>query len=121
MNYLKINYVVIFIAVTMTQWLTNNYIKEVHSTNLIFYSLIFYSQIVVYRSLSTNIFVNLALEDWILQNTKFEGRRILLLWRNTPCVSTMDIFDNHKSTIFYFVFQVVIGRHQVPITLVVSR
>lgn len=48
----------------------------------------------MYKSLATNVFANLALEDWIFQNVDLKSRRILLLWRNLPCV--------------------VIGRHQNP-------
>lgn len=44
-------------------------------------------QMIVYRSLSNNVFANLALEDWLFQNVNFAERRILLLWRNKPCVS----------------------------------
>ena len=43
---------------------------------------------------STNIFENLALEDWLYENYDLSKREILLLWRNTPAV--------------------VIGRHQNP-------
>ncbi|XP_053705779.1 lipoyltransferase 1, mitochondrial [Synchiropus splendidus] len=45
-------------------------------------------------SRSTDVFHNLALEDWIEANVDLERRSILLLWRNKPCV--------------------VIGRHQNP-------
>eukprot|EP00092_Neocalanus_flemingeri_P028491 GFUD01030941.1.p1 GENE.GFUD01030941.1~~GFUD01030941.1.p1 ORF type:complete len:340 (+),score=58.14 GFUD01030941.1:62-1021(+) len=51
---------------------------------------------VVYRSLSSNIYTNLALEDWFYQNHNFEKSQILLFYRNDPCV--------------------VIGRHQNPWT-----
>lgn len=51
---------------------------------------------VVYKSLSTNIYTNLAIEDWFYQNHNFEQSQILLLYRNDPCV--------------------VIGRHQNPWT-----
>lgn len=50
----------------------------------------------VYRSLSSNIYTNLALEDWFYQNHNFEKSQILLFYRNDPCV--------------------VIGRHQNPWT-----
>eukprot|EP00112_Aurelia_sp_Birch-Aquarium-sp1_P000516 Seg10491.1 transcript_id=Seg10491.1/GoldUCD/mRNA.D3Y31 product="Lipoyltransferase 1 mitochondrial" protein_id=Seg10491.1/GoldUCD/D3Y31 len=46
----------------------------------------------VYRSLSTDPFVNLAFEDWTHEN--FDATNILFLWRNVPTV--------------------VIGRHQNP-------
>ncbi|XP_071534853.1 lipoyl amidotransferase LIPT1, mitochondrial [Panulirus ornatus] len=49
---------------------------------------------VVFISQSTDIFSNLAFEDWLYKNWSFEKRNILLLWRNSPCV--------------------VIGRHQNP-------
>jgi len=48
----------------------------------------------VFISQSTDIFTNLALEDWIYQNHDFDHKSLLLLWRNDPCV--------------------VIGRHQNP-------
>jgi len=50
----------------------------------------------VYRSLSPNIYTNLAIEDWFYQNHDFENSQILLFYRNDPCV--------------------VIGRHQNPWT-----
>lgn len=50
----------------------------------------------VFISQSTDIHTNLALEDWIYRNFNFENHRVLLLWRNDPCV--------------------VIGRHQNPWT-----
>lgn len=48
----------------------------------------------VLQSSSTDVFQNLALEDWIEANIDLEQRSILLLWRNSPAV--------------------VIGRHQNP-------
>lgn len=48
----------------------------------------------VFISQSSDIFSNLALEDWLYKNWSFERRNVLLLWRNSPCV--------------------VIGRHQNP-------
>ena len=53
------------------------------------------SRINVYISTCHNIFYNLALEEWIYNNVDFsDNRRLLILWRNKPCV--------------------VIGRHQNP-------
>lgn len=49
---------------------------------------------VVFISQSSNIYANLAFEDWLYRNWSFENRHVLFLWRNDPCV--------------------VIGRHQVP-------
>lgn len=49
---------------------------------------------VVLCSQSTDVFQNLALEDWIDANVDLQGRGVLLLWRNRPAV--------------------VIGRHQNP-------
>ncbi|XP_078588105.1 lipoyl amidotransferase LIPT1, mitochondrial-like [Branchiostoma floridae x Branchiostoma japonicum] len=49
---------------------------------------------IVYRSTSTDPFVNLAFEDWLYENQDFTNTDILLLWRNEPTV--------------------VIGRHQNP-------
>ncbi|KAM9334239.1 lipoyl amidotransferase LIPT1, mitochondrial [Symphorus nematophorus] len=48
----------------------------------------------VLRSQSTDVFENLALEDWIDANVDLQRRSVLLLWRNRPAV--------------------VIGRHQNP-------
>ncbi|KAG7264375.1 hypothetical protein CRUP_022211 [Coryphaenoides rupestris] len=48
----------------------------------------------VLRSLSTDVFQNLALEDWIHDNVDLQSRNILLLWRNSSAV--------------------VVGRHQNP-------
>ena len=45
-------------------------------------------------SQSTDIFENLAFEDWIYSNLTFEYSGLLLFWRNNKCV--------------------VIGRHQNP-------
>ncbi len=50
----------------------------------------------VLRSQSTDVYQNLALEDWIDANVDLQQRSILLLWRNRPAV--------------------VIGRHQNPWT-----
>lgn len=48
----------------------------------------------VLQSRSTDVYQNLALEDWIEANVDLQQRSILLLWRNRPAV--------------------VIGRHQNP-------
>ncbi|KAM9328658.1 lipoyl amidotransferase LIPT1, mitochondrial isoform 1-T2 [Pholidichthys leucotaenia] len=48
----------------------------------------------VLRSQSTDVFENLALEDWINTNVDLQQHGVLLLWRNRPTV--------------------VIGRHQNP-------
>lgn len=48
----------------------------------------------VFISQSSDIFTNLALEDWLYKNFDFINHHILLLWRNSPTV--------------------VIGRHQNP-------
>ncbi|XP_076298922.1 lipoyltransferase 1 isoform X2 [Lasioglossum baleicum] len=48
----------------------------------------------VFISQSTDVFTNLALEDWFYRNDNFTNHHMLLLWRNNPCV--------------------VIGRHQNP-------
>ncbi|KAK9295966.1 hypothetical protein QLX08_009866 [Tetragonisca angustula] len=48
----------------------------------------------VFISQSTDIFTNLALEDWFYKNQDFTNHHVLLLWRNNPCI--------------------VIGRHQNP-------
>ncbi|XP_003458000.2 lipoyl amidotransferase LIPT1, mitochondrial [Oreochromis niloticus] len=50
----------------------------------------------VLQSHSTDVYQNLALEDWIDANVDLQGRGVLLLWRNRPAV--------------------VIGRHQNPWT-----
>ncbi|XP_043090671.1 lipoyltransferase 1, mitochondrial [Puntigrus tetrazona] len=49
---------------------------------------------IVLKSASTDIFENLALEDWIHDHVDLQNRSVLLLWRNSPVV--------------------VIGRHQNP-------
>lgn len=48
----------------------------------------------IYVSKITDIFTNLALEDWLYNNLDFTNKEVLMLWQNTPCV--------------------VIGRHQNP-------
>lgn len=48
----------------------------------------------VYISQSTDIYTNLALEEWIYKNLNLNHHHLLLLWQNDPCV--------------------VIGRHQNP-------
>ena len=48
----------------------------------------------VFVSLSTNVYENLALEDWLYETADLEHESILLLWRNSSAV--------------------VIGRHQNP-------
>lgn len=48
----------------------------------------------VLRSSSTDVFQNLALEDWIHERLDVQRRSVLLLWRNAPAV--------------------VVGRHQNP-------
>lgn len=48
----------------------------------------------VFISQSTNVYTNLALEDWLYRNFNLNNHHILMLWRNDPCV--------------------VIGRHQNP-------
>ena len=48
----------------------------------------------VFISQSSDVFTNLALEDWLYRNFDFNKHRVLLLWRNDPSV--------------------VIGRHQNP-------
>lgn len=48
----------------------------------------------VFISQSSDIYSNLALEDWLYKNFDFTNHHILMLWRNDPCV--------------------VVGRHQNP-------
>lgn len=48
----------------------------------------------VFMSQSTDIFTNLALEDWMYRNMDFSNHHVMMVWRNEPCV--------------------VIGRHQNP-------
>ena len=48
----------------------------------------------VFVSLSNDIFMNLAFEDWLYENGDFSNKSILLMWKNKPTV--------------------VIGRHQNP-------
>ncbi|XP_076160456.1 lipoyltransferase 1 isoform X2 [Ptiloglossa arizonensis] len=40
----------------------------------------------VFISQSTDVFTNLALEDWFYRNYNFTNHHLLLLWRNDPCV-----------------------------------
>lgn len=40
----------------------------------------------VFISQSTDIFSNLALEDWLYRNYDFSNHHVLLMWRNDPCV-----------------------------------
>ncbi|XP_046887464.1 lipoyltransferase 1, mitochondrial [Hypomesus transpacificus] len=49
---------------------------------------------VILKSMSTDIYENLAMEDWIHDYVDLQNRKILFLWRNGPAV--------------------VIGRHQNP-------
>ncbi|GBP11067.1 Lipoyltransferase 1, mitochondrial [Eumeta japonica] len=48
----------------------------------------------VFMSQSTDIYANLALEDWMYKNMDFSNHHVMMVWRNEPCV--------------------VIGRHQNP-------
>lgn len=48
----------------------------------------------ILQSISSDVYQNLAVEDWIHDHIRLEGKPILFLWRNSPCV--------------------VIGRHQNP-------
>lgn len=48
----------------------------------------------VFISQSSDVFANLALEDWIYKNYDLSAHHVLMLWANDPCV--------------------VIGRHQNP-------
>lgn len=59
-------------------------------------SLFLSSDSIILRSRSTDVYQNLALEDWIDANVDLQRRGVLLLWRNRPAV--------------------VIGRHQNPWT-----
>lgn len=40
----------------------------------------------VFISQSSDIFTNLALEDWLYKNFDFKQHHVLLLWANNPCV-----------------------------------
>lgn len=48
----------------------------------------------VFMSQSTDIYTNLALEDWMYRNMDFTNHHVMMVWRNEPCV--------------------VIGKHQNP-------
>ncbi|KAL4716954.1 hypothetical protein ACJJTC_012765 [Scirpophaga incertulas] len=48
----------------------------------------------VFMSQSTDVYTNLALEDWMYKNMDFSNHHVMMVWRNDPCV--------------------VIGRHQNP-------
>lgn len=47
----------------------------------------------VFISQSTDIFTNLALEDWFYRNYDFTNHHVLLVWRNDPCV----VFGRHQN------------------------
>lgn len=47
----------------------------------------------VFISQSTDVFTNLALEDWFYRNYEFTDRHVLLLWRNDPCV----VYGRHQN------------------------
>lgn len=40
----------------------------------------------VYISRCKNVYTNLAFEDWLYKNMNFTNERLLLLWKNDPCV-----------------------------------
>jgi lipoate-protein ligase A len=42
------------------------------------------SKKLVFVSKSTNIFENLAIEDWLYKNFDFETQSLLFMWVNTP-------------------------------------
>ncbi|XP_050314172.1 lipoyltransferase 1, mitochondrial-like [Anthonomus grandis grandis] len=48
----------------------------------------------VFISQSNDVYMNLALEEWLFKNFNFKNHHVLMLWQNDPCV--------------------VIGRHQNP-------
>ncbi|CAG9135637.1 unnamed protein product [Plutella xylostella] len=48
----------------------------------------------VFMSQSTDIYSNLALEDWMYRNMDFSNHHVMMVWRNDPCV--------------------VVGKHQNP-------
>ena len=47
----------------------------------------------VFVSNSTNIFENLALEDWLYKNFDFEKQSLLFMWSNTPWFVTILSFN----------------------------
>lgn len=47
----------------------------------------------VFVSQSTDVFTNLAWEDWLYRNYNFSNHHVLLLWRNNPCV----VFGRHQN------------------------
>lgn len=47
----------------------------------------------VFVSQSTNIYTNLAWEDWLYRNHDFSNHHVLLLWRNDPCV----VYGRHQN------------------------
>ncbi|KAK2818032.1 hypothetical protein Q7C36_021965 [Tachysurus vachellii] len=70
----------------------NRHVRHVGALNSCFDDS--YKEELILKSSSTDIFQNLALEDWIHDHVDLQSRRILFLWRNAPVV--------------------VIGRHQNP-------
>ncbi|KAJ8679768.1 hypothetical protein QAD02_015555 [Eretmocerus hayati] len=69
----------------LTRHASNDAVKNVHENDI---------KKSVFISQSTDIYTNLALEDWFYRNYDFTKHHVLLLWKNDPCV--------------------VIGRHQNP-------
>ncbi len=65
-------------------------------------------EVIVYRSISNNVYANLALEDWIFKNVDLKYRRILLLWRNRPCVSS--ILNNDLHNVDYLTYKLVAAQ-----------
>lgn len=47
----------------------------------------------VFVSQSTDVFTNLAWEDWLYRNYDFSHHHVLLLWRNDPCV----VYGRHQN------------------------
>lgn len=47
----------------------------------------------VFVSQSTDVFINLAFEDWLYRNYDFSNHHVLFLWRNDSCV----VFGRHQN------------------------
>ncbi|XP_014478714.1 PREDICTED: lipoyltransferase 1, mitochondrial-like [Dinoponera quadriceps] len=47
----------------------------------------------VFVSQSTDVFTNLAWEDWLYRHYDFTNHHVLLLWRNDPCV----VYGRHQN------------------------
>ncbi len=57
------------------------------------------SKKLVFVSKSTNIFENLALEDWLYKNFDFETQSLLFMWVNTPWFVINLLYKSYENTL----------------------